>query len=330
MAKTSQTTSEALTQKLWEKVLFDDTMKESYFSRFMSKDKGAIVQVKDQLESNKGDNVTFGLVPRTSAPIRTSGQSLEGHEDALTKYSFSVSLEEYAFGLRDRGPLDRQRAIFDMDAVSRSSIVTQGAEYVDQKCFDQLQLSPTKTIFGGTATAYSNLTASDKITPEVISRIRAGARTGYDRAQTPLKPISINGKKYFVLLVHPDQMYDLKQDPVFEQARREALERSATNPIFTGAEAIWDGVVIHEHENITIANDGGAGTVPTAKSLFLGEQALVWAWGAKPKIVTAEFDYGREHGISWQAMFAVGKPVFNSKDYGVISLQTARTKLSDA
>ena len=56
----------------------------------------------------------------------------------------------------------------------------------------------------------------------------------------------------------------------------------------------------------------------------------MWAWGAKPKIVTAEFDYGREHGISWQAMFAVGKPVFNSKDYGVISLQTARTKLSDA
>jgi len=290
-----------------------------------------VVQEKNDLESKKGDAITIGLIPRSDAPVLGDGEALEGNEDNLDKYYFTITVEEKVFALRDRGPLDRQRAVYDMDMESRDAMKVRGAEYLDQRCFDALQDTPTKTIYGGSATLYTNIAATDLITTDLISRVKAGAKTGFNRTQTPLRPVRVGGKDYFIMLVHPDALYDLKQDSAFQQARREAEVRSKENPIFSDAYAIWDGVVIHEHENIAIAKDGGAGAnIPTSKNLFLGQQALVMAWASRPKIVAAEFDYGREHGFSWQAMFNVKKPKFNSLDYGAISVHTARTSVSDA
>ena len=62
----------------------------------------------------------------------------------------------------------------------------------------------------------------------------------------------------------------------------------------------------------------------------MGEQALAWAWGARPKVVAEEFDYQREHGFAVSMMSAVEKPVFNSLDYGSIGIYTSRTQIGDA
>ncbi len=164
----------------------------------------------------------------------------------------------------------------------------------------------------------------------MITNARIGALTGYNMTQTPLRPIKINGKNYFVLLVHPDVMGDLKNDATFAQARREALDRGKDNPIFQGSEAIWDGVVIHEHVNGPIYNNWGSGAnVSGAKCVLMGAQALIWAWGKRPEVVAEEFDYKEEHGYAWAITAKVNKPSFNSKDYGSVAVFVARTKTSD-
>jgi N4-gp56 family major capsid protein len=331
MAKTAFATGNALTKKAWEEKLFRDTVKDSYFSRFFGQDSNNIVHENTKLTKEYGDKVTFGIRMRLTAGELTSGQTLEGNEQSLTTYDFSVSLEQYRHGVRDNGRLSRQRAMFSIDEESMAAIKEQGSERIDDLAFTAVQASPTKIFYGGDATSVATLEATDKLTPALISKVKVWAKTGGNRTQTPLRPVRINGKKYFVLLLHPDVMYDIKNDSTFAQARREALERSKENPLFSDAYAIWDGVVIHEHENIDIYTNGGAGSnINYSTGAFMGAQALVWAWGMRPEVTAETFDYGNEHGYGWDMIAKTAKPVFNSLDYGSIGVYVARTKISDA
>jgi N4-gp56 family major capsid protein len=338
MGKTTFATGNALTKKLWEEKLFRDSLKESYFSRFMGEGADNIVQTKSQLEKQKGDKITFGLRMRLTGAGVTDGQALEGAEEALTTYDSSVTLRQYRHAVRDNGALDRQRAMFSIDEESKSALQGWGSEKIDKLAFDAILSAPTlifyKTSSGSTSTATAstaktNLTAADgKITPAMVSYIKAYAKTGGNRTYVPLRPVRVDGKEYYILLVHPDAMYDWKTDPTYIQTVREAEVRGPTNPIFTGSVAVWDGVIIHEHENCTVASDGGSGTVDWSKGVFMGAQALVWAWGQREQVIQKNFDYENEHGYAWGIIAGTAKPVFNSLDYGSFGVYLARTKIA--
>lgn len=338
MAKTAFATSDAQVKKLWEEKLYRDAKKASYFDRFMGEGEDAICQTNTLLTKSKGDQIYFNIVMRLTGSGVTSGMQLEGNEEALTAYSFSVTLEEYAHAVRDRGPLDRQKAVFSIDDVSKSRLQDWGSEKIDQNIFDAAFDSPTKIFYktssgvtstGTAATAKTALRAADsKLTPAMISTLKAWAVTGGNRSYIPMRPVRVEGRSYYVLLVHPDCMYDLKVDSTFTQAMREAEVRGPSNPLFQGATAIWDGVVVHEHENCPVASDGGAGAETWAKGLFMGAQALVYAKGGNSPVRDEEFDYGRQHGFGWGIMCKAGKPKFNSKDYACQAVYLCRTNIS--
>ena len=338
MGKTTFTTDDALTKKLWDEALFRDAVKESYFTRFMGEGSDNIVQVKNALTKSKGDKVTFGIRMRLTGTGVTDGQALEGAEEELTTYSDDVTIHQYRHAVRDNGALDRQRAMFSIDEESRSALADWGSEKIDQLAFDAILASPTrifyKTSTGSTSTttastAKSALTAADgKLTPAMVSYIKAYAKTGGGRTIVPIRPVKVDGKEYYVLLVHPDCIYDWKVDPTVQQFLREAEVRGPSNPLFTGAVAVYDGVVIHEHENCDIADDGGSGSVSWGKGVFMGAQSLVWAWGQRVQTVQKNFDYENEHGYAWGIMSGTNKPVFNSLDYGSLGVYLARTDIS--
>lgn len=333
MAETGFDTNNALTVKAWEKMLFIDTVKESYFSRFMGENANSIVQVKTNLSlsGNKGDTITFGIRMRLEGDGVTSGQTLEGNEQDLTTHSDTVSLERYRQAVKDDGALSRQRVVFDLNSESRSALQDWGTEKIDQLCFDAIIASPTKIFYAGTATSTATLTATDLIDTELISRVRTWAKTGGNRTQTPIRPVKVDGKNTYVLLVHPDVAYDLKQDSTYNQANREAQVRGAKNPIFTGALGVWDDVVIHEHENIEIELDWGVGgNIPGARCILMGAQALCWAWGERPSMVSKKFDYEEKWGHAWRMTAGVSKLTFNGADYGMAGVYVARTSVSDA
>lgn len=331
MAKTNFATGNALTRKAWAEKLYRDTVKESYFSKFFGSDTNALVYMKTELEKEHGDKVTCGIRMRLTGAGVTSGTALEGNEEKLTTYDTSVTLEEYAHAVRDKGPLDRKRPNFSVDAESKQALMDWGGEKIDSLCFAAVTASPTKIFYGGDATSTATLEAGDKLTPALISKIKTAAKTGLNRTYVPFRPVKVGGKKYFVLLTHPDSLYDLKRSSEFTQAMREAEARGSENPLFHDAVAIWDNVVIHEHENIELFTTWGAGSdVAGCKAVFMGAQALAWAWGARQESVAEEFDYGREHGYAWKIIAGVAKPVFNSLDYGSFGVYVSRTKISDA
>lgn len=347
MAKTVFTTSNALTKKAFEEKLYRDIVKESYFSRFSGTTPQNLVHEKTQLEKGQGDKITFGIRMRPTGAGVTSGQQLENNEESLSTYDSSVTLEQYRHAFRDNGAMDRQRAVFSISEEQEAAIKEWGSEKVDLLHFNALGIGagattdPSKIFYlsgaGGTlsatgtaATAKAALHASGSlINTSFISALKTWAKTGGNRTYVPLRPVKVDGKEYYILLVHPDCMYDLKQNSTFQNAQRDAQERGKDNPLFAGATAIWDGVVIHEHENCAIAADGGGGAnVPWAKCAFMGAQALVTAWGKRPELINESFDYGNEMGVAIDMILKVGKPVFNSLDYGSLGVYLARTNIS--
>ena len=140
--------------------------------------------------------------------------------------------------------------------------------------------------------------------------------------------MKVKGKSYYVLLVHPDVVYDLKQDSAIVNAWQYAQERGSDNPLFRDAEVMWDGVLVHSHENIPIAADGGGAAVKWSKGVLMGAQSLIWAWGERGEIVQETFDYKNEHGYAWSMIAKTKKPVFNSIDYGSLGVYFARSGIS--
>ena len=274
---------------------------------------------------------------------------LEGNEERLTTYSNSVSLQQYRHAVRDDGELSRQRAMFSISDESRVAIKDWMTERIDQLKFDALGIGagttvePSKIFYKTSATAFlatgtaataktalSATSGAGFLTLNFISFIKAWAKTGGNRQQTPLRPVKVNGKEYYVLVVHPDCLFDLKASSEYQQAQREAQERGKDHILFTGASAVWDGVVIHEHENCEIRADGGGASVPWARAAFLGAQSAVWAWGKRPEVIEKDFDYDNEKGYAINMIAGVARSRYNSLDFGSLGVYLARTNVSGA
>lgn len=341
MAKTTFATSDPEVKKLWEERLFRDVEIESYFvSRFMSEDENNLVQVDTKLTKSQGDQITFMLVPNLVGDGVTSGTVLEGNEEGLNSHDYSITLEQYRHATRTKGKLDVQRPAFSIPDVSRSKLKIWGAEKIDKLLISALTSSFTKYLYrdgvagapsgtGTASTAKTALTAANsKLTPNFISALRVWAKTGGAGQTYRIRPVKIDGQDWYVLLVPPACMYDLRIDSTFQTAQKDAMERGKSNPLFRGAVAVWDNVVVHETERISLFNDGGGASVDGAFCAFMGAQALVWAWGERPNTVMEEFDYKNEIGWAWEMIAKAGKPVFNGTDYGCVGVCLAATDVT--
>jgi N4-gp56 family major capsid protein len=185
---------------------------------------------------------------------------------------------------------------------------------------------------GGT----DSLAATDLMTPTLISRAKAKAQL----ASPQLVPLRIDGRDSYVMFLHPWQAYDLKQNAQFAQAMREAEVRGKENPIFTGALGVWDNVILFEHEyvpflDVSVAGHNfratAAGTdcaVDCFRALLCGKQAALFAKCKNGnEWVEKKFDYDNKTGFATGLIGGIDKIMFNSKEYGVIAVDTAATAL---
>jgi N4-gp56 family major capsid protein len=234
--------------------------------------------------------------------------------------------------------MDEQKNAYDMRTSAKNRLADWWAERIDQEILDKLCGKTTSTfantptaaaasraIYAGGAAAIGSITTAMKFDTKVIDAAKQAAKL----ASPMIRPVRIDGKEYYVAILHPYDATNLRQDPVWNQAQRDANVRGESNPIFDGSLGIYNGVVIHEHEYIYRTNDG-SGAAQVARNLFCGQQAGVIAWGEQVGWVEKAFDYGNSWGISVGATFGVIKPLFNSVDYGVITMYAASAAASTA
>ena len=355
MAITTKSTSDALTVKLWNEKLFRDFRVSTYFDKFTGKGAEALIHEKDDFTKKKGEEMTFGLVYALTGTGVTGNQTLTGSEEALSDASFKLGLQRYRHGVRDDGDLHRRRPVYEVSTEIRDKLKLWAAEKHDREIFNAYGIGATVdaatnadvyfynangtfTAQAVRATAVSAMAATTGIQSGLttsfgfISALRTWAETGGaggSNSRTPLQPINVEGEKYYVLLVHPDALYDLKTSAPFQQAQREAQERSKSNPIFKNATAIIDGVVIHSHKDVFAANNGGGGSQRYCVGSLLGAQSMCVGWGDKVNMVTEKEDYDEfeKSSVRWTAGYK--KPKFNSKDYGSVGVMMSMSSISN-
>lgn len=328
------TMNAALKAKIWAKDLWFEAQKENFFSKFTSKENptlekvssealNSIVNLKEELTKQKGDTITMGLAMKLTGAGVSGDNTLEGNEEEMTFYDFYMQVEQLRHGVRLEGRMEEQASAFDMRKAAKGALKIWLTEAMDKGLFDALSASPTsnRVLYGGTGnTSDGDLEEADVMTTALISVAKRKAKM----ANPKIRPIMVNGKKYYVLILHPLQMKALRAEDRWHNAQKDAGVRGDENPIFSGMEGIWDGVVIHEHENVYTANDWGAGgSLAGARALFLGAQAAGLAIAQRPFWREDTFDYKNKVGFATGLIWKPAKTVFNSEDYGTIAIDTA-------
>lgn len=176
------------------------------------------------------------------------------------------------------------------------------------------------------ATAAANVDATnDKLTAAVVSLLKYQAeQTGVDpnnpgiyNGKPKITPWQTEGtdKEWYVLFTGSRAFRDLKNDPVMYQANRDAREREGnptkSNPIFTGGELVWDGVIIKEIPEITqrlLLKGIGASSIDVEPVFLCGQGAYAYAMGQMPRATELEDgDYDFIKGLGIEAQYGVGK-----------------------
>lgn len=182
------------------------------------------------------------------------------------------------------------------------------------------------------AAGTTSLAAGDTMTLDLVTRVATKAKL----ANPKIQPLSDEVGDYYVLFLHPLQARDIRMSSDWKTAQENARERSEKNPAFRGALGFWSNVLLLENEfvpwlDVSVAlnsfRGAASGTdcaVDCARALLCGRQAALMAECSNPEALTVrDFDYGNKEGVAASFLGGIQKAMFNSKEFGVIALDTA-------
>ena len=349
------TVPSGLTVQQWDEKFFREYLNNNYFKQFMGTGSSKVIQVKEDLTKKPGDSVTFTLVNRLTGEAKGAGEALEGAEEDAKLRSFLVRVREYSHAVRfakfeaQKTAIDLRQAHKDvlMDwemelnrdliiealgsingvAYSSATAAQRNAWVVDNS--DRVLFGAAISNYSAThATAIANCdTTADKLSPDAISLMKRIAKTASPKVR-PFKAKSSIGDSDAYVLFAPSQMVrDLAANTTFAQANRDARNRGMDNPLFTGADYMWENIAIYEIEDIPSLGAVGAASAVVRPCYLCGAQALGMAWSMRPQTVEEEFDYKRNVGLAIKQWSKIEKLRFGTgttdtddyKDNGVVT-----------
>lgn len=353
MAET--TVPSGLTVQQWDERYFREYLNNNWFKQFMGTGSSKMIQVKEDLTKKPGDSVTFTLINRLTGEAKGASEALEGAEEDATLRSFQVRVREYAHAVRFK-KFEAQKTAIDLRQAHKDVLMDWNMELDRDNVIDALMSingtlyssaseaekdawlvdNTDRVLFGAAignhstdhSTALGNVdTTNDKLTPDAISLMKRIAKTANPRIR-PFKAKSSVGESDAYVLFAPTQMVrDLAANTSFVSANREARNRGIDNPLFSGADYMWENIAIYEIEDIPSLGAVGASSAVVRPCFLCGAQALAVAWAMRPQTVEEEFDYKRAVGLGIKQWYKVEKMRFGSgstdtadlKDHGVVT-----------
>jgi N4-gp56 family major capsid protein len=364
MAQTIIGLNDAKAVKRYSGLLAVDVARDSYFNKkFMGEGETSKMPIQrlTELENDAGDQITFDLVMQLKMePIENA--KLAGKEEKLTFYTDTVIINLLRGGVNGGGKMDRKRTLHDLRKVARARQSEWWARVFDELFF--IYLSGARGInedfvygtgFTGVAgnaitapdtdhlivaggKAKATLTTSDKMTlTEIDKAIAYATMMGGGSQGTPqIQPISVDGEEHYVCVMNPWQVYDVRTNTNTGQwldINKAAAAATGENAkIFKGGLGYYNKVILHEHKGVIRFSDyGSGGNVAAARALFLGAQAGVCAFGSPGTGLRFDWheetdDRGNEIIIDTSTIIGIKKTTFNSKDFGVMAIDTAAAK----
>lgn len=340
----------------WDSEYYKEALNANIFKPYMGTDDNSIIQVNEDLKKKKGDSITFALRNKLKNSATTGSNTLEGNEEDLTTRSQKVTVEQYrhavlvpmleeqfsAIPLREAAKgalldwnmeLTRDKIITALGSINGVAYPSASEAQKDAWLVDNAD----RVLFGKLKSNASSLDHStslanidntdDKLTPDALSLMKRIAKTAAPRIK-PLTPREGGVTSDSFIMFAPSLLVrDLSLNSTFLQANREARNRGTLNPIFKGADYIFDNIVIVEVEDIPVYTGVGAGGINVAPCYLCGAQALAMAVAKRPETISEDRDYKDKMGVAVRQVYEIVKLQFGSgagdtddlKDHGVVT-----------
>jgi len=349
----------------WDDDYFVEYFQQNIFRPYMGTAETDIIQVNEDLTRKKGDRFTFALVNRLTNDPVMGNSTLEGNEEDLSSRSFELTVDMRRNAVKVP-KMEQQRSAIDLRDAARATLKTWSLEDLRDGTIEALgsingvplSLStpaqrntwsannPSRVLFGKTVSNYSATYATamaaldntdDRASADILSLAKRRALTAGGFAVPKVRPVEVSGgKRVLVAFCHPLVFRDLAKS--LQTVNRDAYERGLSNPIFTGADLHYEGVVIKEVDDMPLipasASYGGGpvGNSVQVSPIFLcGAQAVGLAYAQRSRTVTKDFDYDSKYGVAVEEIRGIGKMRYgtgvndtdNPIDYGCFTVWVA-------
>jgi N4-gp56 family major capsid protein len=312
-------------------------------------------------ETERGMECVMQLVDDLQGDGTVGDQKLEDNEEQAVNQVTAIKIDQLRHGVRSKGEMAEQATVIRFRETAKGKLQFWLPDKLDELMFltlsgraytlktdgstrsgsqlpqltfaaDVVAATPNRILFGGSATAENDVTVNDKMSWSVIVSAKSKA------IRKKLRPIKDGGKGYYAVVMTPEQERDLVMDPTYQTIVSRAAEKGSKNPLFTGALAVVQGVILYSHNKVfntmglaSASKWGSAGTVDGAQALLIGAQAGGLATlGNMFMRESDNTDYGNRPGIAVGRKLGMLKPQFKSQpdggsleDFGVISIKTA-------
>ena len=350
----------------WLNDVSREYVRASRFSKYQGTSSNNVITIKEGLKT-----VSIPLVAKLPKTGGVSGSAtLAGNEAVLANYAMTLTPTYLRNGVLIDNE-ENEKAEFDLFKEARPQLMSWAKEQQRDGIIEAMGAiwnGTTYANYGSSAaaandtwvtnnsdrilygSAKANLTAGDHTTSlatidTTSDKLDAGIVTLAKRmaknASPIIAPIQTKGDEdWYVYFVDSYGFRDLKEDSTIAQANREAWQRGADNPIFTGGDLLYDGVIIREIEEISSMIDGSTGTdgvwggAATADGLntagasssrvgvgfMCGQQAVAYGLGKMPEFKRRkEDDYEFQNGVGIQLKHQIKKAYFNLKQHGMVT-----------
>jgi hypothetical protein len=351
-------TASAARVQAWDDDFWTEYVRESRWKPYMGTSENSIIQVKERGSGlwRRGDRFTYNFVGQLTNSGVTGSNMMEGNEEALDQKAFLLSVDKIrnavlipeleeiknAIDLRDaaretlktwiskdlRDKMTLAAGNINGVAFASATEAQRDAwlDYNYDRALFGAALSNTDSTGGTVAYDFSDSLATidntaDKLTPAAVSLMKRIAQS----ANPLIAPVRTKrDEEWYILLVNRLAMRDLKENTTMAQANRDARERGKDNPLFTGADLVWDGVIIREFPEIPLTTNG---TIQVGPVYLMGAQALAMAWARRSRTVTKLFDYEDKWGVEVSEIRGMDKIRFayndaddtHTKDAGMVT-----------
>jgi len=375
MADINYGTSFAGAETLWEAQLSVEALKETILMKFAGKGPDNIIVFRDMLSKHAGDTVKYGLRRQARGAGVLGDNEAEGSGIPFTVDYDSMIINQLRFVHAIKGRMSQQRIAWEKRAEARSSLTDIWADRFEVGGFHQLagndvgdarytglqvpvlpdaahwaaSTATPGTLATGTA-AYENSTLTTSMPPSLadLASLRARAQAN----SNPIRSLKLTGLNLgtYCFFGHLYTIVAIQNSTATQQwytLHQSALNGGfiSKNPLFTGAEGMFRGVVIHSSLRIPWGrSDGVDGTnlnsdmthiasntssIAVARNVFVGAGAMGMAFGRDNESpfaatwVEESKDGGNRLNIYAGFIFGQHKTRFGSADHAVIAYSTS-------
>ncbi len=323
MAETRVTTG--LSPQIWDDQFSTEFYQTNPFSMYAGTSNNNPIVMKEDFASKRGNGITFEFITNLVKGAIFDRQPLRGHEDVLGEYGDIIYWRMRKKGISIH-ELDRDLAAIDLRKASKASLKNWADEDVKYETIDRLGDVGTnldvpfdtataaqkntwvannsdRVLFGAAKSNYSSTFATaaanvdptnDKLTRRNLSLLKRIALTSKPRI-TPISVESRSNRRYFVAFASPLVFRDFANDAETVTSQVAVVERN--EGIFLGGDREWDGVVLHEVDDMPIYTGIGNGGADISPVYIVGQEALGWAIKSRYRSREQEDDYDQIEGL---------------------------------